>query len=288
MELLEKSVKNKAGVYKITNLINNKCYIGSTKNFYKRLYKHNVDLKSNKHHSRHLQNSYNVHGVKNFKFEILFITVPEKFYLSKMELYFFKKYNPEYNNSSIPYHPGETFYGENVSKNLTNKQVLKIKELLNENVLSNKEISVIYNVKASTINAISTGQTWGKVGEKPIRKPGKIISSRFKGKATDARNFSKLTWNIVNEIRANYNDISDIKQLSYRYDITIYTLQRLLQNRIWVDNNYIPKLFKIRIQRTNDELLELHNFVKNNKYKDVKAKFNISKSYYREIKNKYK
>lgn len=46
------------GVYKITNIINNKIYIGSTANkqgFKKRWSYHGCDLKNNKHHSRHLQ-----------------------------------------------------------------------------------------------------------------------------------------------------------------------------------------------------------------------------------------
>lgn len=62
------------GVYKITNLINNKIYIGSTLVDFDKRWKHHISaLNKNKHHSPHLQNAYNKYGKENFKFEILHI-----------------------------------------------------------------------------------------------------------------------------------------------------------------------------------------------------------------------
>lgn len=61
----------KSGIYKITNLINNKVYIGSSKNLNNRLNKHKSDLNRNIHYNKHLQSSYNKYGSNNFKFEII-------------------------------------------------------------------------------------------------------------------------------------------------------------------------------------------------------------------------
>lgn len=58
-------------IYKITNLVNNKIYIGSTSNYKERKYEHTSKLKRNIHINCHLQRSYNKHGKDNFKFEIL-------------------------------------------------------------------------------------------------------------------------------------------------------------------------------------------------------------------------
>lgn len=58
-------------IYKITNLVNNKVYIGLSNNIKKRYSRHKNDLKNNKHSNSHLQNAYNKYGKENFIFEIL-------------------------------------------------------------------------------------------------------------------------------------------------------------------------------------------------------------------------
>ena len=69
--LKNKIMKNKSGIYMILNTYNNKCYIGSTKNFYTRKQKHFRLLVLNKHHSNHLQKAYNKYGKDKFIFIIL-------------------------------------------------------------------------------------------------------------------------------------------------------------------------------------------------------------------------
>jgi len=60
-----------AFIYEIRNIVNNKIYIGSTKNLHKRKYKHFRDLKLNKHHSIHLQRAYNKYGNDKFVFSLI-------------------------------------------------------------------------------------------------------------------------------------------------------------------------------------------------------------------------
>ncbi len=60
-----------SGIYKIINIVNNKCYYGSSKNLDKRKKKHFKELSSNKHKNNHLQKSYNKHGEENFLFECI-------------------------------------------------------------------------------------------------------------------------------------------------------------------------------------------------------------------------
>jgi group I intron endonuclease len=82
------------GVYKITNIINNKCYIGSSKNIKKRWYEHKRQLRKNQHHSKALQRAFNKYGEKNLVFEILcFCSVDE---LLILEQKYFDEINPEY------------------------------------------------------------------------------------------------------------------------------------------------------------------------------------------------
>jgi group I intron endonuclease len=60
-----------SGIYKMTNIINNKCYIGSAIDIKNRFKQHKSLLKNNKHFNNHLQSSYNKYGKDNFLFEII-------------------------------------------------------------------------------------------------------------------------------------------------------------------------------------------------------------------------
>ena len=59
------------GIYKITNNINNKCYIGSSVNIKRRIITHKYFLKKGTHHCEHLQRAWLKYGCENFKFEII-------------------------------------------------------------------------------------------------------------------------------------------------------------------------------------------------------------------------
>lgn len=81
---------NCCGIYKITNTINNKFYIGSAFNIKQRIKKHFELLKRNKHHSIYFQNAYNKYGDSAFAISILEccnknnILIIEQAYLDKI------------------------------------------------------------------------------------------------------------------------------------------------------------------------------------------------------------
>ena len=61
----------KSGIYKITNTINDKYYIGSSKDIKSRFRSHKCVLKANKSASIILQNAVNKYGLENFLFEVI-------------------------------------------------------------------------------------------------------------------------------------------------------------------------------------------------------------------------
>ena len=85
----------KTGVYKITNQINGKFYIGSSKDLSRRKKDHFRLLKKVINHSILLQRAVNKYGIINFKFRI--IELCEKELLISKEQYYIDKLKPKYN-----------------------------------------------------------------------------------------------------------------------------------------------------------------------------------------------
>lgn len=83
----------RTGIYKITNVINNKVYVGSAINIDLRWKEHLNDLKNNKHHSIKLQRSYTMHGKENFIFQVIelcdknLLIVKEQEYINYLNSY---------------------------------------------------------------------------------------------------------------------------------------------------------------------------------------------------------
>ena len=98
------------GIYRIRNIINNKSYIGQSIDIYHRWEDHLYALKGNYHFNKHLQNSWNKYGEKNFEFEIIAECDAED--LNNYEIYFIDKYQTA--NQEFGYN--ETFGGQYYSK----------------------------------------------------------------------------------------------------------------------------------------------------------------------------
>lgn len=83
-------LENKPGIYKITNLITGRVYIGSAVKVRSRKNNHYSELRRSLHNNSHIQKSWNKYGEDNFCFEVLE-------YCSKKELRILEtKYCEEY------------------------------------------------------------------------------------------------------------------------------------------------------------------------------------------------
>lgn len=80
-------------IYKITNIINNKVYIGQTNNWSKRKSAHLLALRSNKHQNKHMQRSFNIHKENNFSFEIIENNIICPIVIDYKERLYIKQYN---------------------------------------------------------------------------------------------------------------------------------------------------------------------------------------------------
>lgn len=95
MKRITDDLQGVCGIYKIINLINNKFYIGSSKNLKVRLWKHRSLLRHNKHYNLHLQNSWNKYGEDNFDYCIVETCDEEHQY--EREQFYINTLHPEYN-----------------------------------------------------------------------------------------------------------------------------------------------------------------------------------------------
>jgi len=82
-------------IYKITNLVNGKIYIGSAKNYWNRMWTHISRLRNKTHCNQYLVNSWHKYGEDNFKFEVLEIVGDVKNLLDREQYYLdlFKPYD---------------------------------------------------------------------------------------------------------------------------------------------------------------------------------------------------
>ncbi len=84
--------KNNIGIYGIKNLINQKVYVGQTRQkFQKRYWNHKWKLQNNQHDNKHLQSAWNKYGEENFEFFIIKRVENEKL-INDLEIQYISQY----------------------------------------------------------------------------------------------------------------------------------------------------------------------------------------------------
>jgi group I intron endonuclease len=88
----------KSGIYKLTNKINGRIYIGSAKRFKERWTQHSRTLEANKHSNKFLQSDYNKCRTEAFVFEVIEIVDGDKQQRLLVEERYIKQYFDNGNN----------------------------------------------------------------------------------------------------------------------------------------------------------------------------------------------
>lgn len=131
-----------SGIYEIKNITNNKIYIGSSNNVYKRKREHFSSLKNGTHCNEHLQRAYNLYGKNNFKFKI--VEICEENDLLKIEQAYLDKYFDKgincYNENPIackpPSRKGKTPWNKNKNKIYSKETLQKMSKAKKNKKLS--------------------------------------------------------------------------------------------------------------------------------------------------------
>ena len=247
------SYKINYSVYKITNIINNKSYIGVDSYFPKRLKQHKSNLDKNIHKNKYLQNSYNKYGFENFTFELLKNCETREEMLNK-EIELISYYNTlenGYNHTiggegSIGYKHKE----ESISKMSSWKRI----------------------ITPEWCEAISKA-TKGVPKRKGIKRVNHPDYSKWIG--GEKHPTAKFKQSDINEIRNLYSNGMSLKDLSIKFNSSKTYICNIVNNLFWFDPNYTKDVITNHIICVEDNL-EFKSIKETLEYYGIKSNSSLS------------
>lgn len=157
----------KCGIYKITNQVNQKSYIGQSTDIIGRWRHHKASSKNtlSAAYDYPLQKAFRKYGIDNFKFEIIEeclkkdLDAREQYWIDFYDTLGVKGYN------QVLVRQGGT--------KITPKIVLEVIELLKTTEMSTEDIGKEFDISGRTVRSINTGESWYDESlDYPIRKKG--------------------------------------------------------------------------------------------------------------------
>ncbi len=214
-------------IYKITNNINKKVYIGKTKRDTKiRWLEHIRDAKNYPEKNIPLHKAILKYGKDKFSFEILETDIAEND-LNEKEKMYIKQYNST--NSLIGYNATKGGDGGFVHSTLSINDVNKIKNMLldGRNNKSFYKIAQDFNVTFTAIKSINNGTTWYEQRlDYPLRK--------YDSKTTSIDR--EIYKDVVKELISTNTPLNEIAS---KYKISINTICSINQGKHCYDGNNI-------------------------------------------------
>lgn len=201
---------DKSGIYTITNLLDNKIYVGYATNFRKRKGDHISNLRKNKHKNIHLQRAFNRDGESNFKIELL-----EEYnidILPSMEHYWcniLQTHNPEKGYNILP---TSEFGLITHSKETRNKISNKLKN-------KKKSKEHIQNISDSKKGFITTNEIKEKLRNSVCK--------------TYSKGVFKLDEIKVKEIIQLINQGLKTSEIAKRYNVDRHTISNIKSGKSW-------------------------------------------------------
>lgn len=232
---LNKENKYLSGVYKISNNIDNRIYIGSTQCFKRRFTEHLKSLADNTHNNPHLQKFVNKYGIDSIKFEILEIIdledllIKEQYYLDN-----FINFNRDFNICKIAGTP------PNYNRQFTKEDIEYIAELYNSGKSCCQISEILFNHRnqRSKIAKIAKGESYSEYRYlfkyKKYNQTGRVISQETKNIIGNKNKGSRvLSISDIEFIKQNYNKLSGrkiAKLLNKSKSVIFYYIKNNINN----------------------------------------------------------
>ena len=235
-----------SGIYKIKNLLNGKCYIGSSVAIHQRWAIHNRLLKRQKHHSILLQRAWDKCGEENFIYEIL--EKVEQTKLLEREQYYLDSLKPEYNILAI----AGSCLGVKRSDKTKQRMSRTRKKDYDERGKTFEHIQSLADIKRGTtlpeeqkekISVSLRGEknhNW-KRPKRPeeLQKMKHSALKRFEGEKLENHPNAKLNWEIVKDIREQYSHGVTMKELAEKHNIKKPAIWKVVHNYSWVEKTEV-------------------------------------------------
>lgn len=200
------------GIYKITNKINNKSYIGQSVDIEHRLKEHRNPYNWKREKSKLLYKAFQKYGLENFTFEV--IEECKENQLDIKEQYWIDYYN-SYSNGYNMTTGGETNNGENhPGHKLTKQDVIDIRTRYANHERKN-EVYLLYNqrIGESGFSKIWKGETWKDIMPEVYTEENKNFHTHNTGNSGSANGRSRLTEEEVREIRIRRKQGENIREV---------------------------------------------------------------------------
>lgn len=157
-------------IYKITNKINGKCYIGQTTDYKRRFQEHKSCGYENEN-NKLLYYAFRKYGIENFNFEVIEEKTEKYNEKEKYWISYYDSFENGYNMTEGGEEPPLNIKENSPFATHTEEQVAEIKRLLKETNIQYKDIATMFNYDSSSIERINYGKLWRDDNTSyPIRK----------------------------------------------------------------------------------------------------------------------
>lgn len=204
------------GIYKITNNINNNCYIGQSIHIEERWKEHKSEYNWGRENKKPLYLAFKKYGIENFSFEIIEECKPEQLNLKEQYwIDYYDSYNNGYNMTS----GGETNYEDNhPGHKLTKQDVIDIR-IRYSNLERRKEVYLLYNqrIGESGFSKIWKGETWKDIMLEVYTEENKKYHLHDTGNIGSQNGRSRVTEGDVRNIRLRRKNGEQLKMVYEDY-----------------------------------------------------------------------